>query len=214
MTTPFFRLILASLALGAALGGGGCAADAVTVRSVDRPVVDAPRPTCKVYTSVDRNTADVFLTDLDPAALEPGGEIAALSGRIVQIHMFLEPRAGSTPISPTACSVVVRHIVLARGEMGVYGGGGFFLPHGRAGSGTLGGKIQGATLRLTGRTRGFADRLGPATLDASFSAARDEATAHRIGAVVNEIVARLEPAESPPPAAPAPSPPAPPLSAP
>jgi hypothetical protein len=191
----FLAWFWGSLALGMALVPGGCAADAVRVRSVDQALVDAPRLSCEVYTSVDRNTADVFLTDLDPAALEPGEELGRLSGRIVQIHMFLEPRAGSTPIAPTACSVVVRHLVLAGGEMGVYSGGGFLLPSGRAGKASLGGKIEGATLRLTGRTRGFADRLGPATMDASFSARRDEATSRRIEAVVNEILSRVGPAE-------------------
>ena len=41
----------------------------------------------------------------------------------------------------------------------------------------------------------FADRLGPATMDASFSARRDEATSRRIEAVVNEILSRVGPAE-------------------
>jgi hypothetical protein len=161
---------------------------AIEVRSVQNAAMDAPALRTAAYTSSNRNTAEVYLTDLDAAALEPGASLEGLSGRIVQIRMFLEPLAGSTPIEPTACSVIIRHIVLADGEIGIYGGGGFLNPNRRAGRSRFSGTVRGATLRLTGQTDGFNDALGPSRLDATFSARRDESLARRIAARVDDLL--------------------------
>lgn len=174
------------------LGIGGCATKtAVEVRSIQQSAVDAPTLRVAAYRSTDRNTAEVYLTDLDPAALKAGADLGGLSGRIVQIRMFLEPRAGSTPIEVAACSAIVRHIVFADGEVGIYGGGGFMNPDRRAGRSRFSGTVRGATLRLTGKTPGFNDALGPATLDTSFSARRDEELASLIAARVDDALLRV-----------------------
>jgi len=172
---------------------GGCSSGSfVRVKSVESTAVDAPALSRAVYWSSDRNTAEVYLTDLDPAALEPGLDLSRLRGRIVQLRMFMEPLAGSTPIANTACSVVVRHIVLADGAVGIYSGGGFLQPGSRPGKDSFSGHIEGATLRLTARTKSFIDPLGPATLDARFSAIRDEAAARSLAARVDEILLRIK----------------------
>jgi hypothetical protein len=182
------------LLLAALLVAQGCAGSdgTVQVRSINSPVVDSPRLTHASYSSSDPNTADVFLTDLDSAQLQPGADFSHTSGRIVQIHMFLEPLAGSTPIADSACSVVVRHIVLADGAIGVYSGGGFMLPASHSGGRTLSGSVRQATLRLTGKSETFADPLGAATLDARFSAPLDEAGARQLASRVNELLLQVK----------------------
>jgi hypothetical protein len=155
-----------------------------------------------VYSSPDTTTADIYLTDLASGALDPATPLAELSGRIVHLHLFVVPLAGSTPMRDTACSVTVRHIVMAKGSIGVYSGGGYLNPSVAHGS-DLAGTVRGATLRLTGAAGAFKDRLGPATLEARFTAQRDEATARQVRARVDEVLAAVAAPVSPPTAAPA-----------
>lgn len=151
--------------------------------------MDAPTLPTAVYLAKDPNTADIYLTDLDETALDRGTSLSGVSGRIVHLHLFLSPRPGSTPIESSACSVVIRHIVLAGEAIGVYGGGGFLMPRGRLGDREYGGTIRDATLRLTDQAGSFVDRLGPSTMEARFVARRDEALARRIGARVEDVLA-------------------------
>lgn len=179
------------------LYSGGCATDSsVQVRSQDSAVMDAPALPLAVYASPDSTTADIYLTDLTAEQLDPATDLSELSGRIVSLHLFVVPLAGTTPLDSTACSIAVRHIVLAKGNIGVYSGGGFLNPS-RAGGTDLAGHVQGATLRLTGKTSGFVDKLGPATLDATFKASREEGLARRIKVRVEEILAKTGTPEQP-----------------
>src|SRR6185295_4680763 len=109
------------------------------------------------YIAESSNAATVYLTDLDPVALERGSDLSNVSGRIVQISMFLRPAAGSTPVSTSACSATVRHIILANGNIGVYSGGGFLSPSGHVGDEKLNGSLRGATMRLSGSAGNFVD---------------------------------------------------------
>jgi len=154
--------------------------------------MDAPTLPLAAYWAPDASTADIYLTNLDAAALDPGTDLSQVTGRIVHLHLFLVPLAGSTPVGSAACSVTIRHIVLARGSIGIYGGGGFLAPSGRPGNEEFGGSIKGATLRLSGQTTSFVDRLGASTMDAGFTAPRDEAMAKRIAARVNDVLAVVE----------------------
>src|SRR4051812_41186350 len=81
----------------------------------------------RVYTSQDPDTADVYMTDLPESVWNGGADVSDMSGVIVHVHMFMRPKAGSTPIEETASTAVIRCVVLAKGEIGVYGGGGFFV---------------------------------------------------------------------------------------
>lgn len=178
---------------GLAAAGWGCAGDSsVRVRSESAAVMDAPRLPLAVYSSPDQASADIYLTDLAAADLDPGVDFSKVSGRIVAMRLFVVPLAGATPTDSSACSVSVRHIVLANGAIGVYSGGGFLNPS-RAGATDIAGTIRGATVRLTHQTAGFNDRLGPATLDAEFRAARDEALARRLKVVVDQILIAASP---------------------
>jgi hypothetical protein len=184
---PTFLICL----LAAFVAGCTDSPTAVRVKSVEASTADEPRVPLAVYRSTDLNTAEVYLTDLDPATLEPGADLTHITGRIVQIRMFMQPLAGSTPIASTACSVVVRHIVLADGAVGVYSGGGFIFLGSSPGKPTFSGRIQNATLRLTAHNAAFTDPLGPSTLDATFTARNDDAAASTLSARVDEILLRL-----------------------
>jgi hypothetical protein len=185
-----------ALLVGMGVALTGCAGDSqIRVAAVRSDAVDAPRLPTTAYLTADGASAEVYLTDLDPRDLDPGTDLARVSGRIIQFKMFLAPKAGSTPIESSACSVTVRHIVLAGGAIGVYSGGGFLLPRGSAGEAEFSGSVREATLRLTGQRGPFVDRLGPAILTGSFSAPRNEALARRMAARVQDILSVVEPAE-------------------
>ncbi len=160
----------------------------VTVRSVQESVVDAAALPVAVYATPDGNTADIYLTNLSQPQLDPGGSLEGASGRLIHLHLFLTPKAGSTPIATSACSVTVRHIVIADGEVGIYAGGGFLAPRTRVGAEEFISEVNGATLRLTGKTGGFQDALGPATFEATVAAQHSESQARRIGARVEELL--------------------------
>lgn len=167
----------------------GCVADnTVRVRSSASTAADRPTLPTAAYTDDGSGGGTIYLTDLGPESLDSGKDIKHLSGRIVQVKMFLTPAAGSTPIGRSACTATIRHIVLANGNIGVYSGAGFLWPSGNLGDPRFGGTVEGATMRLTGSAGSFADRLGAATFDATFSARRDEPLARRIGARVDDVL--------------------------
>lgn len=187
--------------MSAAVCLGGCTIGGSTeLRSLESGAVLRPDLPLVVYAARDANTADIYLTDLTPAELDPGVPLSELTGNIVHVHLFLVARAGRTPIEDDACTVTIRHAVLARGAMGVYGGGGFLLPDGRPGAGVLRGSIDGTTLRLTECTPGFADRLGVAAFRASIAAPRDDGLARNVAARLEDVVlaiAELHRADAP-----------------
>ncbi len=182
-STGLFVVGVLAAALG--LGCAGCqtissvtsSETKVSVRSSgeQRTLFESTLP-LSVYAWFDANTADVYLTDLSPQALG-SADIAAGDGNLVHLHMFMNPSAGLTPIADTACSVTVRHVVFAKGRVGIYGGGGFLNPRGKPGESTFGGDVRDATVRLLSSTPGFEDKLGPALWSGSFSAADNRATA-------------------------------------
>ncbi len=141
--------------------------------------------------------AEILLTDLPPAALDRGTDLAGVSGCIVQIRMFLNPSPGDTPIAKTAVNSSIRQIVISGGAIGVYSGGGFVLPRDRPGDARFRANVRDATLRLTGVSGAFVDRLGPANFNATLAPVHDESAAHRIGARVEEIMRRTHASAAP-----------------
>lgn len=151
------------------------------------------RPRTSAYLAGDRNTADVYLTDLPGEALDPAADLAGVSGQFIHIHLFLTPKAGSTPIDSTACSASVRHVVIADGRIGVYGGGGFLSPNTSPGDRVLTGRLSDATLRLVSASPEFGDRLGPSKLDCAFRAPLDQRLANALAARLDTILAKATP---------------------
>jgi len=94
---------------------------------------------------------------------------------VVTARMLWRPRAGRTPIDPNATNTTVRYIVFSGDEqVGIYGGAGYLFPGRVPGGEGLSASIWHADLRLTDRTAGFADLLGPSLLTGKLTVRRDD----------------------------------------
>lgn len=183
-------------ALGLALSG--CASLGVgegsgrlEIVSADQGSVIVPGTTTAVYRSSDPNTADLYLSDLEPEVLvrrlssPPGSGSTAssgVSGSVLHVRMFLNPKAGRTPIDFTASNASVRYIVFADDAVGVYTGGAFLLPSDGPGEASFAGRLGGGNLRLLASEGPFVDLLGAAEIRGRVGATLDEDLAERIGA--------------------------------
>jgi hypothetical protein len=194
---------VAGLVLGV-LGLTGCGTTSgVTLTGVKTSATLTMTPPLAVYRFADKNTADVYMTDLPREVFDAQADLTGISGQLTHVHLFVAPEAGRTPIDDTACSVTVRHIVIAQGQIGIYGGGGFMYPSRRPGREQFKGSITGATLRLVAATPGFEDKLGAAELAATVKSVLDEpmagALAERLRTLVEQTTPLLR--EEPKPAA-------------
>jgi len=195
------RLAVLACCLGptvAALSVGGCGGVGGSVRMESAPGTVQRGETARilkpalatlVYHAPDSQTADIYLTDLHPDELDPRNDLSGVSGQLVHLNMFLVPRAGSTPIEKTAVTAVIRHVVIARGQVGVYGGGGFMFTRGSPGDSSFGGSVDRATMRLLARTGGFVDLLGPTEFSGSFLARLDKPSADLLARRFRDLVA-------------------------
>lgn len=177
-----------------ACGTSSFASPDYEMRSIAERSVLRPRFITSVYAYDDQNTVNMYLTDMDASALRRLDDpVNPPSGNIVHVHLFLRPRAGSTPIDDTAVTATVNHAVLAQGEAGIYAGGGFFRPSSEAGARTFVGSIEGGTLRLERSTPRFRDLLGASTLSATTRAALDPAQAESLRLAMARITASARP---------------------
>jgi hypothetical protein len=154
-------------------GGFRMGASGYRLTSIQTRDTLAPTLTHGWFHAADENSADLYLTDLPPQTLTSLDALSTATGNIVHVRMLVHPRAGRTPIEPTALSAAVVHVVLAGGQIGVYEGGGFFQPSGHATERTFGGSIVGGTMHQGAATPGFSDRLGASQLSAGVRAERD-----------------------------------------
>lgn len=229
------RSAVAAAAAGAFLGAGGCGTPEGMLRIESRTAASAltaPVATA-VYSTTDRNTADLYLSDLPVSVLaNPANDLRSVSGVIVHVHMFIYPEAGRIPVGRTACNTTLRCVVLTggpggggdntaggagatggpagsgpaasgasaergdhrggqNGSVGVYGGGGFFVPDGSPGPARFSGQVRDSTLCLIRADSGFADRLGPAMLRGGLAVSRDEPAVRAIRARLETLVASV-----------------------
>ncbi|MDX2132233.1 MAG: hypothetical protein SFY69_09285 [Planctomycetota bacterium] len=143
----------------------------VTSRGEERARFACDLPT-RVFEPTSNLSADFFLTDLPREVWAEGGDASTVSGTIVHVNMFIVPKSGKTPIATGASTAAVRVLVLSQGELGVYGGGGFFAQSGDLNGESLGGSIRDGTVQLIRATPGFEDLLGPSFLSGSIGARR------------------------------------------
>jgi len=116
------------------------------------------------------------------------------AGNLSRVHVFLNPRAGYTPIDYTASNASFTHIVVSGEVYGVYTGAGFVLPSTTPGESSFSGYTNGANLKLASSTAGFEDMLGPTEVTGRVSATRDDATAEKLGALVSAMARYATPA--------------------
>ncbi len=192
LTLALITSLLVTPMIGCA-GGGGSSSSKLGLISRETAAALSPQFTTIVYSSTDRNTADIYLTDLPAEAFADGAAPLAVpgpSGVVAHIHVFLIPKAGKTPISYDATNATLSWLVLTGDSFGVYSGGGFLLTSSnpeRAKS--FGGPIRDATLQLITSSPGFVDQLGHAVFTGSVSAQRNEELAARIRDAMSRIVA-------------------------
>jgi len=190
-------LTITPLAGCAGLGAGGSGGSGAMVSDVTARELELRLPN-RAAIVTDENTADVYLTDLSPSTLDriAGGDTPPeVSGTLVHIHIFLNPKPGRTPIEPTAANATARVVVLARGQVGVYDGAGFLLPGKSLRKNSASGTLRNAHTRLSRASEGFEDLLGPTTLRVSFAAKNNEPEAERIARVVRVLSAAADPIE-------------------
>jgi hypothetical protein len=96
-------------------------------------------------------------------------------------QLVWEPEPGRTPLASTATNTVTRLVVLAGGEMGLYGGACFARPLDAIGDEEVTLSLRGGTLTLLAKTDGFRDLLSPVGLEGTLTARRssDETAAWR-----------------------------------
>lgn len=157
-------------------GSSGCAGYAnghLTLKSQIHPeTVLAGGFTSSIYSLDDANNLTLLL--LDGTIEDPA--------QAVVIRMFWKPRAGRTPIDPTATNATVLYTIFAgdnRREVGIYSGAGFVYPLDQAGQETFSIDVWHATLRLTDRSHAFRDLLRGAILEGHLTATRDDVAVER-----------------------------------
>lgn len=179
----------------AGIGAGGSGGSGQVLSDAESTRLNLRLPT-RAAVVQDRNTADVYLTDLSPttlARLTEGAIGPEISGTLLHIHIFLNPKPGRTPIEDTAASATARLVVIARGQIGVYDGAGFLMPGRSLRKGSAAGTLRNAPTRLTRATDGFTDLLGSSRMEVSFGAKSDEPTAAAIAAAVRTMTLAADP---------------------
>lgn len=184
-------LTITAVFMGAATGCAG----GLRVESQTRNTTLKPNVRLAVYQAEDSNTADIYLTDLSPDEVSGVIPLADASGSILHIRLFVSPRPGRTPIAETAVNATVRLAMLAEGDVGIYGGGGFIFPKGRPGDYTMRIELERASLTLTSSTAGFTDALGASLLDTRVTVRRDEPNAYRLADRFNLALERARGSE-------------------
>ena len=118
--------------------------------------------------------ASFWMTDIPLDALERGDVV---DGQVLHVELLFHPRPGYTPLDPTATNLVIRWVVISRGEIGIYEGGGFGYPVGSLDDPAMSLAIHDASLKLGPHTAGFVDLLTPANLSGSVHSARYDTVA-------------------------------------
>jgi hypothetical protein len=169
------------LALALVLAGCGPAAS-IQMRSIHAPDrVVAPTWRTMVANVVDDNTVDVYLSDIPLERFEsPTDTMSDVEGQIVQLHIFMRPKAGRTPIADTACNATIRHLILTPRAAGEYGGGIFIMPTSDVGDASYTATVFDGQLKLLRSAGAFEDRLGVAALRGSLRVPHDPKMARTI----------------------------------
>ncbi len=141
--------------------------------------------TTSVYAKLNSTETSFFLTDVPIVDLLAGN---ISTGMVVHLDLLWVPSAGATPMDSSATNVSIRYVVFAEGEVGIYGGAGFAMPHGTVGEGTVSLSLRDASLTLLDSTDGFVDLLSPARLTGKLTANLDWNQSQRMAWAVNQIV--------------------------
>lgn len=100
------------------------------------------------------------------------------SAAFLHAQLVWTPEPGKTPLDADATNLVLRLVIVSKGEVGIYGGAAFATPSGGDGE-PRSLAIEGGTLTLLEKTEGFHDLLSPARLTGTLTARLDEGAASR-----------------------------------
>ena len=153
----------------------------IETRSATQPTALKGTLRTAVHAEGTASQAEIYLSDLPADQLRAWIDPGTLSGQIIHISVLITPRAGRTPVDEQACTAAIRQIIFARGEWGVYAGGGFVDLKGTPGARQISGSLRNATLKFQGGTPGFVDRLGSSTMQGTFAAMHDRPAAQQLG---------------------------------
>jgi hypothetical protein len=182
------RLLVLALVL---LGGcaGGAAHAHLSTRSLGAaPVVLDSSYSTAVYGEPAGGVASIILTDVPLESLLAG---TVREGQIVHIELLWLPLAGRTPMDSTATNASIHLVVISEGEVGVYGGAGFAMPHDAPGDPVLDLDLYDATLGLLDGTDGFVDPLTPAQMTGNVVAVHDPAATRRLYVAASQFVTNV-----------------------
>ena len=136
-----------------------------------------------VCTAGFANEGEIWMTDIPIDELAKGN---SPNGQIVHLQVLWNPVAGKTPLASTSTNLVIRHIIIADGEVGVYGGGGYCWSKGSPSEG-MKLDIEEATIAIQDRSPGFSDLLTPATMTGDLTSRPDDVTARQIATAARRI---------------------------
>jgi hypothetical protein len=168
---------------------GGAAGSLRTVSLGDHSVV-LPTDFKSVYYSHDPVTGvtSIMLSDIDPKVMIAGD---VKNGQFMHVELLWIPMAGRTPLDSSATNATIRYILLANGEMGIYGGAGFANPSSDPGTATMSVALKDASINLLESTPGFRDLLSPAQMTGVFNARRDEQMTRQMNYAASQIVTNI-----------------------
>ena len=109
----------------------------------------------------------------------------------VTMRLMWRPRAGRTPIEPTATNVTMHYVIFTPGEsaeVGIYSGAGYLYPRSKLGSSSLRASLWDASLRLQDASDHFHYLLGQAVIQGDFTVRRDDAAMERLRHRVNLMI--------------------------
>lgn len=113
---------------------------------------------------------------------------AARRASIVHLTLLWRPKPGATPMDASATNVSIRYVVLADGEVGVYGGGGFAVPRGSLKGDRVTVELEDGSLGLLESTDGFVDLLTRARIHGRFTATLDPERTWKLRYAVSQLV--------------------------
>ncbi len=155
----------------------GCATTRQTDQADGPPVAAAWD--IAVFSSSDPSSANIVLID----------GTADAPSRAMHVRMFWRPRAGHTPMDPSATNSTVTYMLFEDNKVAVYGGGGLLKPSGKLTRSKITARLANATLRLMDKTESFTGRPKHARANGSITAIRDSqqtlALLHQLQTVVS-----------------------------
>lgn len=183
---------LTSAALGAALALGGCASrqsvGTAELRSLGTEQRFLPVDLAQGCYAVEESESSFWFSSVDLESLPKEPNATPPDAVFMHVQLVWSPLPGRTPISADATNAVVRVVIVAKGQMGLYGGAAFAEHEAPLGADAIELTLRGGTLTLLESTPGFADPLSPAGLTASLRAERSAERALLWRRAVSQVV--------------------------